>query len=305
MVEVLLCVVGAFYAFASYVATRAALTSHFMDRAIAAIGATKPSFDETARNWWLLSAAALVLAGGLALVFLLDLAVWLFGASSLGQALYLTVLGPRYFDLADPPDPRGRRQSTNAFVIYLAATAFVVWAGASGKLMSVSELGALAAVPAAAFVAHVVYVMWTLNRAPAARSSPLFADRFSDGDDAGRDPSESKRIKVMADYGCHPLWALDEELYGDIAPEKMGLSPELTRDLNAWAEAYAGALDPDDPSERLWSEEQFAAHEAEARPLAVRLARERPDLMVYVMDPNVGVVEVHADEEPRSGGAGL
>ena len=51
-------------------------------------------------------------------------------------------------------------------------------------------------------------------------------------------PHESNRIKVMVDYRCDPLWALDEELYGDIAPELMGLSPELTRDLNAWAEAY-------------------------------------------------------------------
>jgi hypothetical protein len=41
-----------------------------------------------------------------------------------------------------------------------------------------------------------------------------------------------------------------------------------------------------------------------ARPLAIRLARERPDRVIYVMDPHVGVVEVKADEElPPSAGA--
>jgi hypothetical protein len=32
------------------------------------------------------------------------------------------------------------------------------------------------------------------------------------------------------------------------------------------------------------------------RPLAVRLARERPDLTVYVLDGATGVIEVRADE---------
>ena len=48
----------------------------------------------------------------------------------------------------------------------------------------------------------------------------------------------------------------------------------------------------------MWSEEQHAAHAAEGRRLAGRLKRERPDLMVYVLEGDIGVVEVHADE-PR------
>jgi hypothetical protein len=38
------------------------------------------------------------------------------------------------------------------------------------------------------------------------------------------------------------------------------------------------------------------AHTADGRKLAVRLKRERPDLMVYVLEADTGVVEVHADE---------
>ena len=84
---------------------------------------------------------------------------------------------------------------------------------------------------------------------------------------------------------------------GDFAPEELGLSPELSQDLNAWAEAYSASLNRQDPVNSLWTEEQGKAHEKAGRPLAVRLARERPDLMVYVLDGSTGVVEVHADEQ--------
>ena len=225
-----------------------------------------------------------------------DLAAWLFLASALGQAAYILVLAPRYFDLHDPPDARGRRQTINAFVIYSAATAFVLWALATGRLLYWRELPwPVAAIAAAAFVGWLAYVAHLLYGKPQP-ASPLagFADLADD--DPPPDRSQAKRIKVMADYDCHPLWALDDGLYGDIAPADMGLSDELTRDLDAWAEAYTSALDHDDPTVSRWSDEQHRTHAAAARPLAARLARERPDLEVYVLDGDTGVVPVHPDD---------
>ncbi|WP_072396677.1 hypothetical protein [Hyphomicrobium sp. CS1GBMeth3] len=297
-VQITLCVVGAFYAFAGYVATRAALTSHILDRAIAAIASTRPSNRETAQSMWLLAAATVVLAGGVALVFLLDIAAWLFLASAIGQALYLFYVAPRYFDTEDPPDPRGRRQSTNAFVLYVLATAFVLWALSTDRLTNWQDAGWLPlAGLAVVLAAHVGYVIRILVGTPASRASKSAGKATSGDTPPGLDPSKSKRVKVMTDYYAHPLWTLDEHSYGDFPPEALGLSPELTRDLNAWAEDYTSSLDPDDPAASLWSADQNSAHEAKARPLAVRLARERPDLMIYVMDAAGGVVEVHADEE--------
>ncbi len=69
-------------------------------------------------------------------MLLLDIAPWLFVISSIGQAVYLFVLAPRYFDVVDPPDEQGRRQTTNAFVIYVAATTLVVWAAVLDRLVS-------------------------------------------------------------------------------------------------------------------------------------------------------------------------
>ena len=295
--EISLRVIGAFYAFAGYVATRAGLTSHFIDRAIAAIAMKKPPRVETAQTVWLLCAAMIVLAGGVALMLLLDFAPWLFLASALGQAAYIYYVAPRYFDAENPPDAAGRKGSFNAFVLYSAATAFVLWAGYMGKLQSWHELPApVLAVAVAAVAGHAGYVVWMLARPMGSSSVPSFGAGPDEGIDPELDRAQSKRIKVMADYDAHPLWALDENVYGDFPPEHLGLSPELTRDLNAWADAYQSSFNRDDPANSHWSAAQHAAHAAEARPLAVRLARERRDLQVYVLEEPVGVVEVHADE---------
>ena len=292
--DIALRLIGAFYAFAGYVATRAGLTSYFIDRAIAAIALKKPTAAETAQTVWLLGAAMLILIGGVLLMLLLDLAAWAFAASSLAQVAYLFFVAPRHFDVDDPPDPRGRRQSTNAFVVYTAATAFVLWAALTGRLLPWKEVPwPLLAMAGTAVAAHVAHTIWLLAKAPASGPSALSGLA---NDTGPPDPLLTRRVKVMADYDCHPLWTLDEGRYGDFAPDTLGLSPELTRDLNAWAEAYTASLNREDPASSLWTEEQHKAHERTGRPLAVRLARERPDLTVYVLDGSTGVVELRADE---------
>ena len=95
LTEISLRVIGAFYAFAGYFALRAALVSRLLDQAIAAIAAQKPKAVERAQNAWLVAAAILILAGGVMLLLLLDLAAWAFLASALGQAAYLFVVAPR------------------------------------------------------------------------------------------------------------------------------------------------------------------------------------------------------------------
>lgn len=299
LTDIFLRVLGAFYAFAGFVATRAATTSHFLDRAIAAIAAKKPSRMETAQTAWLLSASALVLVGGILLLAGLQLAAVAFIASSLGQALYIFILAPRYFDREDPPDPRGRRQTTNAFVIFSAATAFVVWAAWRGRLTPLGEASTteIAAVGAALllYAGYVVRTLWGMPRSPAGAG---WSSGFGlDSDTPARPLHESKRIKLMADYACDPIWAMDDDIYGCFPPEDLNLSADLTDAIKAWAAAYETSIDLDDPSTSLWSDAQRAQHEAEGRRLAVRLKRELPDLTVFAHTSAVGVVEVHADDQ--------
>ncbi len=298
--EIGLRLVGAFYVFAGVVATRAALTSHFLDKAIAAIGGKEPSLVERAITTWHVSAATLVLAGGIALTALLDVAPWLFAASAVGQAAYITVVAPRWFDVEDPPDPKGRRQTTNAFVVYCVATALVIWAGFTGKLNPTAEAGSLIlGIAAAVVMAHVAYVARTLARPIESPSAISASDDHSPPVEEGSSPLReahlSHAVKVMAEYECHPLWALDHDTDGDFSPEKLGLSEALTRDLIAWGEAFSNSLNPDDPANSEWTEGQYVAHAAQARPLGARLARERPDLAVYIVEHPGGLVQVRAD----------
>ena len=299
LTDVVLRIIGAFYAFGGFVATRAGLMSQIIDQAIAAIALKKPTRTETAQNAWLITMAALVLVGGVLLLAGLQLAVWVFVASALSQAAYIYYLAPRFFDAENEPDGGGRRASTNAFVIYLAATAFILWAAYRGRLVTLDEASTPALVAVAAglllYAGYLARVLWWSPRKGGGSGGLLGS---MPDDEPGLPPHESNRIKVMADQHCDPLWALDEDRYGCFAPDMIDLTPELTADLNAWAADYDNSFNPDDPVVSQWSEEQHQAHASQGRQLAVRLKRERPELMVYVMDPEVGVVEVHADEAP-------
>lgn len=56
-----------------------------------------------------------------------------------------------------------------------------------------------------------------------------------------------KRIKLMADYGCYPLWGTSPDEFGDISPDELPLSAELKKHLFEWAARYDAILDPEDP----------------------------------------------------------
>ncbi len=295
LTDIALRIIGAFYAFAGFLATHAGITSHFLDRAIAAISMKKTDPRENAQTTWLMASAAIVYAGGVLLLAGLEAAVWVFALSALAQVAYLSYIAPRYFDVVDPPDPRGRRQTTNASVIYAAATAFVLWAAWRGRLTALDEASRTELIAVAcALLLYGGYLLRALLRSPRGPSASAFS--VFDPDGPALPSHESTRIKVMADYACDPLWALDDQRYGCFSPDLIDISQTLRNDLKAWAKAYDNSIDTADPATNIWTDEQYAAHERQGRELALRLKRERPDLMVFVLEADVGVVEVHAGE---------
>ena len=302
--DVFIRIIGGFYAFAGFVAMRAAMTSHFLDRAIAAISGGKPSRIETAQAAWLMSAAALIFAGAVLLLAGLDLAAWVFLASALGQAAYIFFVAPRFFDREDPPDPQGRRQTTNAFVIFAAATAFVLWASYRGRLTALDQATPfeLAAV-GASLLLYGGYVARALLWKP---SAPAFGGWGStdEPDTPSRPLHTSTRLKLMADCGCDPLWALDDGYYGSFPPELLDLTADLTHAINTWAANYETSISMDDPATDLWNEAQHSAHEAEGRNLAARLKQQLPERTIYLHTRDAGAVEVHADGSLDQKGGG-
>lgn len=299
--DIALRIVGAFYAFAGIVATRAMLMSYFLDRAISALSREKLSKAEVGRSVWLGIASVFIFVGGVALAILHEAAAWIFLASATAQAVYLAILAPFIFDRADPPDGKGRQQSINAFAVYLAATAFVLWAASSGHLQQTADhQPAIIAVAIVATVAFLGYVVTTLyNLTKPAPATTYDSDDVSNGDPADADLADVTKIKVMADYQCWPLWNLSGS-YHNIAPGDLDLSDELVDDLLRWAVDFDSSLNADNPAESLWTDAEFLAHEVRGRQLAERLKAERPELLVYVLEPKIGVVEIRADDRPNA-----
>jgi hypothetical protein len=306
--DIALRVIGAFYAFAGLVTARMGLTSNLVDHAIAAIAMQKPDRIEIHRTIWLLSLSTLTFSSGICLMLLLAPAVWLFVLCAFVQALYFVALGPYYFDAAEPPDPLGRRRSVNAFVLYCAASAFVVWAAYVGRLIPIADAsGWLLGAAAAAIALHVGYIIRHMMF-PTKRKS-AFGD-FDDGStsdyvddtplDQTRLPASSKRFKLMADYGTYPLWAMDDGLIGDFSPQDLSVSEELTSDLWAWANNFELSLNPDDPANSRWSADRYKQHVAEGLALARRIKRELPEREVFVHDEKGDLIEIKtADGDAR------
>ncbi len=189
--DIALRAVGAFYAFAGVVATRASITAAMIDRAIATISLEEISVRETARTGWLFASAVLTFAGGLGLAVQLDIAVWLFVASAVGQALYLAILAPLYFDAEEPLDASGRRGTINAFAVYLVATAFVLWAGQQSRLQPFEAASpaalAIAVAGLAAYFWYLSSTAWSVFGPQAA--APLPPDDLP-GDDVPGNPDD-------------------------------------------------------------------------------------------------------------------
>ncbi|WP_370463638.1 hypothetical protein [Pantoea sp. B9002] len=57
-----------------------------------------------------------------------------------------------------------------------------------------------------------------------------------------------KKIKLMADYGCYPLWGTTPDDFGDISPEDLSISSNLKDSLYSWAKRYDAILNMDDPA---------------------------------------------------------
>lgn len=73
-----------------------------------------------------------------------------------------------------------------------------------------------------------------------------------------------RRLKLMPDYECWPLWGMAPDEAGNIDPASLPLGPETVAHLARWAEAYDAALDRDDPARSAFpSPEAQAAFEAE------------------------------------------
>lgn len=65
-----------------------------------------------------------------------------------------------------------------------------------------------------------------------------------------------KRIKLMADYQCFPVWEAGDGHFGNIDPQDLPISVDLTIDLANWARQYDETLNLDQPSKSGFNDEE-------------------------------------------------
>ena len=237
-IAIILRLLGAFYVFAGLVAGRAALLSATLDIALAGLTMKPVSMRERALTLWLIASAWLVFASGVLLMVLAQEALWASIVCALTQAFYLTFAAPYYFDVEDPPDPQGRRQTTNAFFIYLGATLIVIWASGT-YLTPASELHpVLNGIAWIALVLFALYMIWTSVSA----SRPLGGPLPWSGDDPvveGDDPETSKRfdpslmrLALSRSSGVSPV--KNQKTGGDVDLATLDISGSLRAKLLDW-----------------------------------------------------------------------
>jgi hypothetical protein len=85
----------------------------------------------------------------------------------------------------------------------------------------------------------------------------------------------AEKIKLMADYGCYPLWWASSGKAGDIDPETMPLSEATISRLEKWADIYGAKLNWEDPNSSGFPNlEAQAAFETEGISLWKQLQKE-------------------------------
>ncbi|MBD2570784.1 hypothetical protein [Anabaena lutea] len=84
-----------------------------------------------------------------------------------------------------------------------------------------------------------------------------------------------EKIKLMADYGCYPLWWVSPDKIGNIDPETLPLSQETITRLEKWEESYNASLNWEDAGDSPgFSTEEQTAFEKEGISLWKQLQKE-------------------------------
>ncbi|TAF12203.1 MAG: hypothetical protein EAZ77_00455 [Nostocales cyanobacterium] len=106
------------------------------------------------------------------------------------------------------------------------------------------------------------------------------------------------KIKLMADYGCDPLWWADVDKVGNIDPARLPLSKETINRLRNWALAYNETLNWQDPANSPdLSPEAEAAFETEGISLWKQLQKElAPNYEVVYFSETLGKIVTNINE---------
>lgn len=246
--------VGAFYIFGGFIALRLMRMDKLLDAAISAIDLKPVHPRERVRRIMLSLGGILTGLSGVALLTLSLWAVPLFIVSLAAQAAWLLWARTNYAP-ENAGEARGRRQTTNAAIIYAVVTAAVVWLGASGVLAGWAEPLPLLAL---GFAIISGLVWFALGLRPGKRMA--LDEGFDQDAYVPEDPDanawQPARILVSPRIGGFTLF--DADTGEPIYPYQI-LEADFAYRVDLWEESYQAACDPD-----LTDSPAFFKSEAEA-----------------------------------------
>lgn len=279
--------VGGLYIVAGAFVLRMMKLDVLMDGLLQALEGKPTSANERWKSAILTAGAYLTLAGGAALATLSFLALPLFLANTVVEGGYL-VWATRALPPGDADETKGRRQTTNAFVIYAAACAFVVWLSVQGGLRAwpgeveglAIELLVVGGITIAGWASVYVPNSW-FSRSAAASSGDAAADE-SGLTSFSKDGHVPTNLRLSPDWQCCPLW--DGDTDNNVSHYQLNLPDDLAERIETWDDTFQATYHADDPSESGFdSDDAWHAYRAEGRLIALELKRCWPGT-VYVAD---------------------
>ncbi len=252
--------VGAFYILAGVVAMRGVVTDRMMDQMLSAISLKPQPPREAQKRWlWGISAMAIGMGGAAAMVLSLW-AVPLFLVGLVTQIVYL-VWARTAFPPENALEEKGRRQTTNAAILYGGATALVVAAGWYGLLHPWLDIWALfiPLIGAAILLGVGRNLLWSPGKTG--------FGGFGNPDDHWPDPEpdwEPEPPPPLYRVRLEPLWgryALSDADSGEDRQPGLYLPEDLAHRIYLWTYNFSA----DDETKTLIAEFEDEAHEAAHR----------------------------------------
>lgn len=282
--------IGGFYVFGGIMVLRHSPMDRLMDATLAALTGEATPANERTKSKMLFNGALLTLASGLGLFSLSRWAFPLFVVNTLFQAVYL-LWAHTAMPAADAEDAEGRRQTRNAFFIYVIATGFVFYAARRGLLHAwpvfpagwrglASEITIISGLTGAAAWWFLRQGKLPSNHAPGEESADT-----PPGEDAPA-AVPLRRLRLAPEIGCSPLW--DDESGDNLELTDVALPSDLITRLEQWDQIFQATYNPAEPAQGscFSSPETRASYLEEARDIARELKEVWPGEVIVRLPEN-------------------
>lgn len=284
--------IGIFYVVAGIIVLRVMTFERMLDKALTSIsGKASTDIADQVRVRVLTGGALLTLASGAATILLSPIALLIYIANVIVQGGYIA-WADRAIPPESPDDATGRQTTKNAFVVYMAATAFIAWMQYQGGMRpwyttwEVWAMDALAIVVLTVLGWQAIWIpqSWFSRTRDDGKAPIGFSDNAPPRAREALDKPE--HLRLAPEWQCWPLW--DDATGDNLYVYDLDLPLDLVERIDLWDSAWQQTYNGDDPRESGYKDEAAQrAYVEEGRAIAAALRAAWPGHVVVVepLDP--------------------